>query len=238
MHNPSNVKRLTAWLSSRPSLEGITRSLVLDFLAAFNPVEAMFYYLDKNDEVTCLAAYGANDSQIGVSIASDKWRHWAKGGSFTVHSLSSNSVSWSEDKKRMIVNLYAQAVLVGFLMLGFAKSVDDVSELNAEAEAYSWSISLYLALHYHDTFGRSESAEIRRLANSAFIQHFDANVHLSERQLLILSGLIAEKTNNDIATELGYSVSTIRHETMRIFEVLNVSDRIEAAQRAKSFGIA
>ena len=137
----------------------------------------------------------------------------------------------------MIVNLYAQSVLVGFILLKFANSVDDVIQLNMEAETFSWSISLYLALQYHDTFERSESAEMRLMTNSAFIQHHEVKPHLSERQLSVLTGLVDKKTNNVIATELGFSVSTIRHETMKIFEVLDVSDRMEAASRAKSFGL-
>jgi DNA-binding NarL/FixJ family response regulator len=31
---------------------------------------------------------------------------------------------------------------------------------------------------------------------------------------------------------MGFSVSTIRHETMRIYQALSVSDRIEAAKKA------
>jgi DNA-binding NarL/FixJ family response regulator len=40
------------------------------------------------------------------------------------------------------------------------------------------------------------------------------------------------KTNHELATELGFSVSTIRHETMRIYQALSVSDRKEAAKKA------
>ena len=59
----------------------------------------------------------------------------------------------------------------------------------------------------------------------------------SPRQLSILQGMIQGKTNNELAQELGFSVSTVRHETMRIFELLNVSDRREAAREALERGI-
>jgi len=55
---------------------------------------------------------------------------------------------------------------------------------------------------------------------------------LSQRQLLILRGMVEGKTNHELANELGFSVSTIRHETMRIYEILAVSDRKEAAKKA------
>jgi hypothetical protein len=40
------------------------------------------------------------------------------------------------------------------------------------------------------------------------------------------------KPNHDLATDMGFSVSTIRHETMRIYQARSVSDRKEAAKKA------
>ena len=45
------------------------------------------------------------------------------------------------------------------------------------------------------------------------------------------------KTNLELATELGFSFSTVRHETMRVYQALNVSDRKEAAKKALVLGI-
>jgi DNA-binding CsgD family transcriptional regulator len=57
--------------------------------------------------------------------------------------------------------------------------------------------------------------------------------NLSPRQLLILAGMVEGKTNHELALELGFSVSTIRHETMAIYRSLGVSDRKEAAKVAQ-----
>ena len=54
---------------------------------------------------------------------------------------------------------------------------------------------------------------------------------LSARQLSILRGMVEGKTNHELATEMGFSVSTIRHETMRIYQAFAVSDRKEAAKK-------
>ena len=59
----------------------------------------------------------------------------------------------------------------------------------------------------------------------------------SARQLAILQGMVEGKTNHDLASDLGFSVSTIRHETMRIYQLLSVSDRREAAREALDQGI-
>jgi len=53
---------------------------------------------------------------------------------------------------------------------------------------------------------------------------------LTARQLLILTGMVEGKTNHELSIDLGFSVSTIRHETMVIYKELGVSDRKEAAR--------
>ena len=57
------------------------------------------------------------------------------------------------------------------------------------------------------------------------------------RQMAILGGMVEGKTNHELASELGFSVSTIRHETMRVYQTLSVSDRREAAREALERGI-
>ena len=60
---------------------------------------------------------------------------------------------------------------------------------------------------------------------------------LTQRQLSIVRGMVEGKTNHELANELGFSVSTIRHETMRIYEILAVSDRKEAAKKALAIAL-
>ena len=65
----------------------------------------------------------------------------------------------------------------------------------------------------------------------------DSVSELSARQLMILAGMVDGKTNPELSTALGYSVSTIRHETMDIFKILGVADRKEAAKSALANGL-
>jgi DNA-binding NarL/FixJ family response regulator len=58
------------------------------------------------------------------------------------------------------------------------------------------------------------------------------DVVLTERQKKILAGMVDAKTNHQLAQDLGFSVSTIRHETMEIYQLLHASDRKEAAEIA------
>jgi DNA-binding NarL/FixJ family response regulator len=49
----------------------------------------------------------------------------------------------------------------------------------------------------------------------------------------VVQGFIEGKTNHELSLELGFSISTIRHETMAIFKTLGASDRKEAAKIAQ-----
>jgi DNA-binding CsgD family transcriptional regulator len=56
---------------------------------------------------------------------------------------------------------------------------------------------------------------------------------LTPRQRQVVQGFIEGKTNHELSLELGFSISTIRHETMAIFKTLGASDRKEAAKIAQ-----
>ncbi len=113
------------------------------------------------------------------------------------------------------------------MTLRFSKPVEVTFELNREVEQISSAISLYIALRFLD------SLEVRESSRSGQ----NGSALLTQRQQEVLSGITMKMTNNMIAKDLGYSVSTIRHETMRIFEALGVSDRLEAAAFAMKNGL-
>jgi|GEM_PF-4635005 len=237
MNHESKMARLASLLSFLPPLERIARSLVLDIFVQFSPTESIIYYLNENDEVTYLAAYGTNESVAGIQIPSSTWRGWVSEEPSNMRAFSLNTISWSEDKCQIVVKLNAQGVLIGFLALKFSETVEDINKLNIDARAACLLISLYLSFYLQNTNKRGEVSELIQVPRMTLVRRENEKPHLSERQRSVLLGLVAQKTNNVIASELGYSVSTVRHETIRIFEALGVSDRIEAAKHAKAFGI-
>lgn len=60
---------------------------------------------------------------------------------------------------------------------------------------------------------------------------------LSERQIAILRLIADGRTNKAIGARLGYSESTVRHETMRIFRMLGVNSRSQAVTEALARGL-
>ena len=60
---------------------------------------------------------------------------------------------------------------------------------------------------------------------------------LTPRQRQVVQGFIEGKTNHELSLDLGFSISTIRHETMAIYKTLGASDRKEAAKIAQDLSL-
>jgi DNA-binding NarL/FixJ family response regulator len=101
-----------------------------------------------------------------------------------------------------------------------------------ETAHYIQALSSLMTLYLISKFPRGTTASLLGSEVKA-----ESTSNLSARQLLILAGMVEGKTNNELSVELGYAVSTIRHETMDIFKVLGVSDRKEAAKSAITKGL-
>ena len=69
------------------------------------------------------------------------------------------------------------------------------------------------------------------------IQLEERGAYLTKRQITIIEMMGRQMTNMQIARELGYSESTVRHETMRIYETLQANGRREAVALARKLGL-
>ncbi len=94
----------------------------------------------------------------------------------------------------------------------------------AENIAFIDIIAGLVSLHLSKSFAKLQTLE-------------DRGAYLTKRQIVILEFISQQLTNMQIARELGYSESTIRHETMRIYELLQASGRREAVVIARKLGL-
>ncbi|CAB4771678.1 unannotated protein [freshwater metagenome] len=216
----TQLSRMLEWLSSSPSLENVARAIALDYLASYNPVHAMIWLLKRDGSCTCLAQYGGGESYVDHVYSAREWRALEPVGHLALMATQENVTTWSEDKSFAVINLYAQNILIGFLTLRFAESILHPESMHPVAQDCSRALSIYLALRFHHL-----------LENEQLLDSFNGSEDqiLTIRQLEVLKLMAQEKTNYQISKLLGYSVSTIRHETMRIYSALGVSDRAEAA---------
>jgi DNA-binding NarL/FixJ family response regulator len=119
-----------------------------------------------------------------------------------------------------------RGVIQGYLIVEFKNPVGDSEKVRTTQAVEDLCVPIALYLSFQNRSVASVSSI--NLPNDSR----DAAGQLTQRQILILRGMVEGKTNHELATEMGFSVSTIRHETMRIYQALAVSDRKEAAKKA------
>ena len=126
-----------------------------------------------------------------------------------------------------MIQLRERGAVHGYLVLRFSEPVASQDAVEEIARSYAVALSLYLSLLHQ-----------KGAAAHSLVERGDTGSdQLSQRQISILRGMVEGKTNHELANELGFSVSTVRHETMRIYQALAVSDRKEAAKKALSLAL-
>ena len=121
-----------------------------------------------------------------------------------------------------------RGVIQGYLIVEFKNPVTDSDKARTAETVEDLCVPIALYLSFQNR-GASAMAPGMTILNDS---RDSGSGQLSVRQLSILRGMVEGKTNHKLATEMGFSVSTIRHETMRIYQALAVSDRKEAAKKA------
>jgi DNA-binding CsgD family transcriptional regulator len=220
-----DIRNFIEWLSYHPSADEISRSLVLDHLASLGACCARIGIFNSDDSLTFLGEYGFEDGDKGKTFTGTQWRAWQNDAADIA--LGRNPDSWSVDGKLLMFSLRHHGAIQGHLVIRFSNPIQDRASVEEIVLDYAIPLSLYLSLI-------GEGAKTSAVAPS----RDDAGAEqLTARQLSILSGMVEGKTNHELATELGFSVSTIRHETMRIYQALSVSDRKEAARKALTLAL-
>jgi DNA-binding CsgD family transcriptional regulator len=229
----TQIRKFIEWMSFHPGMEEIPRALATDYLTEFGVKGIRFGLLNSDDSILLLGQYGYPDAMSwrNRTIPSEEWR--AIDAPDIQLIVSSSGQKWTDDSKFYVSTLRDHGVIQGYLIVEFTNPVSDGNKVKTSEtiEDICMPIALYL------------SFQIRRSPNQAItINSLDptresGTAQLSARQLAILRGMVEGKTNHELATELGFSVSTVRHETMRIYQALSVSDRKEAAKKALTLSL-
>ena len=217
------------WLANKPTPDEICRALVTDYLKIDGACSARLGRLNKDDSYHYLGQYGFETNETGKLIPSQIWRHMTE-NEINQIAAGRQPGPWTSKGNQVLVELRARGTIYGWLNLSFSRVIEDEKreDIFHKAQLHALAISLYLSLTHPQEFSSEKDLGVEK-----GIPSVDS---LTKRQMNILKGMVDGKTNHELATQLGYSVSTIRHETMRIYQALAVSDRREAAQRALEYG--
>ena len=227
------IRKFVEWLSYHPTTEEISRALATDYLAEFAVRSLRFGRLNSDDSITNLGQFGFPDADEyrNRNIPSDEWRNYKSAEMSIVAGISKEK--WTQDSTTYVNTLRDHGVLQGHLIVNFHKPISEADKHRTAEFIDDLCVPLALYLSF-----MSRPVGVGLGGVTLPIDSRDAgNAQLSQRQILILRGMVEGKTNHELATELGFSVSTIRHETMRIYQALSVSDRKEAAKKALALGL-
>ncbi len=224
------VRKLISWLTFHPTTDEIARALATDYFAEFSVQGVRFSRLRSDDSIIILGEYGFEDSAIWKDrvIPSSEWR--ARDTEPSRVLKGETQERWCNNSTVYIETLRDRGVTQGHLMIAFHNTIKEVDKVRVAERIRDLCIplALYLSFLHQPSSGISGSNFPTESRNAG---------QLSQRQILILRGMVEGKTNHELATELGFSVSTIRHETMRIYQALSVSDRKEAAKKALALNL-
>jgi DNA-binding CsgD family transcriptional regulator len=223
----TQIRKFIEWLSFHPSSDEIARALVTEYLVEHGVSCMRFGRINNDDSAIVLGQYGYQDAEQwrNLVVPGSEWRAWDMPAVDIM--TGKNKAKWSPDSKMCVVQLRDRGVLQGNVVIEFTAAISDADKPNVleTIEDYCVLISLYLS------FQNRSAANVASI-NLPNDSRDAGSGQLTPRQILILRGMVEGKTNHELATEMGFSVSTIRHETMRIYQALAVSDRKEAAKKA------
>lgn len=221
-----DIRTFIDWLSYHPTCDEISRALVMEYMASVGACCARIGRLHPNDSLEFLGEYGFDSGKAKETFPSGVWRSWENDEALIA--LGKNAAPWNPSKTLLMIQLRERGAVHGYLVLRFLKPVEDTVTVEEIARNYAVALGLYLSL-VHEPGSASARSIVERIETGS--------EQLTPRQVSILRGMVEGKTNHELANELGFSVSTIRHETMRIYQALSVSDRKEAAKKALSLAL-
>jgi len=103
-------------------------------------------------------------------------------------------------------------------------------EITEEVTSFLFAVGGILALHLIRLTTDFERAELQSVKDSQ-----SEKGRLSDRENEIIEKIIAGMSNSQIARELGFSESLIRQETVKIYQILNVTGRKELIRNSLEF---
>ena len=229
----SETSRFIEWLCYRPTWDLIARSLATDYLNGLGIVSIQFVGANELSSKVVFGGFRRGLGEQALTQLSDDLPSPEGDSWINESSLSGTSSKWSSNSMWCLSPLRDQGIVKGYLIVGFNEPIDAARkrEIALTISSYCTPIALYLSFQQNQ-----EEPNLARSQAGFFSRDEDAG-RLTQRQIMILRGMVEGKTNHEMADEMGFSVSTIRHETMRIYQALAVSDRREAAKKALMLSI-
>jgi DNA-binding CsgD family transcriptional regulator len=220
----SDLVRFTSFLTLHPKPVDVLAALSRDYLHGYNVTSVQLFSLLDNNLLELHSEIGTPNKFTSAQLTQRKLEELESLIS-TENICRDIAISGyiCDPKSTLTVTPFSVGTsLSGFFLVEWEENQEITKQALEDVTLYSGLASLYFSHSKH--FASQTDSANQTASNSS---------RMTERQIQILKGMVEGKTNHDLATDLGFSVSTIRHETMAIFRALGVSDRKEAAKAAQ-----
>jgi len=216
------VTRFATLLTRGPSIEDLLAALLRDFLSEEDVSAIEVQVIGPASNLVLRHFIGTpidGSEQKSLTSISDLLED-----TNVYADLDKNGSIYNSHNHVTLTAITLDSAIKGFYLFQHGDCYKATSDSAHYVQALSSLMTLYLISKFpRGTIASFLGTEVKTEATSS----------LSARQLLVLAGMVDGKTNHQLAADLGFSVSTIRHETMAIFRALGVSDRKEAAKAAQ-----
>ena len=216
------LDKLLNLLIQRPSANDLLKNLETDLLSNFKISNAIIFNLDSHNVATEL--YSNNPYPETAAYADFKSVLNLLSPISDITTLTASTIAKSSNNDFIVIPISNSKILKGYILLKMETASLTAQELHL-IEVIGKVCAVYLKV------------ELPELKHPHLTKELSSKVSFSARQLQILQGFVEGKTNHELAEDLGFSVSTIRHETMEIYRTLGASDRKEAAKIAQDKSI-
>lgn len=216
----SEVSRFIQYLNLNPTLFELHSKLLLDFLIPFKISRMSLFTVENNGKLNKLAS---NEASLDYFKSDKELKHIEHlssiyGKQNIIKELSQKPALFTPDKISCCTPVTNGRIESGLIHSEFSQPItDEVSE----------NYVIFMGLTSFYLFPKLKTTQNWLHTTNHLINP------LTPRQRQVVQGFIEGKTNHELSLELGFSISTIRHETMAIFKTLGASDRKEAAKIAQ-----
>ena len=217
------VFNLMQWLANSPSGDEVARELVLNYFQLLGATQSRLVVTDDSGTAFFVGDFGFGKSLTGSSQSLQFWQN--RTDEIVKIEIAPSGLGWSESGLYLQARVNDFGPTRGWITIGFTKQPDRL-EAEQLMQVLKHVVGIYMST-IQVSASKTSKAQRAAISKESF----------TPRQMAILGGMVEGKTNHELASELGFSVSTIRHETMRVYETLSVSDRREAAREAIERGI-
>jgi DNA-binding CsgD family transcriptional regulator len=220
----ADVVRFTQFLTLHPKPIDVLAALSRDYLHGYGVTSVQLFSLQNNNLLELHAEVGTPNKFVAAQLSQRNLEELEQliSTENICRDIALNGCICDPNSTLTVTPFTAGTSLYGFFLFEWAANEPISKQALEVVTLYSALSSLYFT---HSKFFAFELEKANQGAVNA--------PKMSDRQVQILRGMTNGKTNHELATDLGFSVSTIRHETMAIFKALGVSDRKEAAKAAQ-----